>query len=61
MSTNMDWLDAAVGKYLTGRLAQFRSELEEGTGRSVSALQVDVALLFSDLCRFFHLLGKVEK
>jgi hypothetical protein len=55
MSTNMAWLDAAISKYVTGKLAQFRSELEEGTGQSISTLQVDVALLLSDLCRFFNL------
>lgn len=55
MSTNMAWLDTAISKYLTGKLARFRSELEEGTGQPISALQVDAALLLSDLCRSFNL------
>jgi hypothetical protein len=55
MSTNMAWLDTAISKYLTGKLAQFRSGLEEGTGQPISALQVDAALLLSDLCRSFNL------
>jgi hypothetical protein len=55
MSTNMAWLDTAISKYLTGKLAQFRSGLEEGTGQPISTLQVDAALLLSDLCRSFNL------
>lgn len=55
MSANIDWLDAAISKYLTGRLAQFRADLEEGTGQSIGTLQADAALLLSDLCRFLGL------
>ena len=55
MSGNTNWLDAAISKYLSGKLAQFRSELEEGTRQPIGALQTDAALLLSDLCRFLGL------
>jgi hypothetical protein len=55
MSANIDWLDAAISKYLTGRLARFRAELEEGTEQSIGTLQINAALLLSDLCRFLGL------
>jgi hypothetical protein len=55
MSTNIAWFDTAISKYLTGKLVQFRSELEEGTGQPISALQFNAALLLSDLCRSLNL------
>jgi|GEM_PF-5837218 len=55
MSENIGWLQAAMSMYLTGRLAQFRAELEEGAGQPICALKTDVALLLSDLCRFLGL------
>jgi hypothetical protein len=55
MSTNTDWLDKAVSKYLTGRLAQFRASLEEESGQPINAIETDAALLLSDLCRFLGL------
>ena len=66
MSASIDWLDTAISKYLTGRLAQFRVDLEKGTGQPIGVLQVNAALLLSDLCRFMgldeeqhnHVLGK---
>jgi len=55
MSGNTNWLDAAISKYLSGKLAQFCSELDEGTRQPIGALQTDAALLLSDLCRFLGL------
>jgi len=55
MSENIGWLHAAMSTYLTGRLAQFRAELEEGAGQPICALKTDAALLLSDLCRFLGL------
>ncbi len=55
MSTNMDQLNGVIGKYMTGQLARFRAELEEGTGQSIGDFQTNTALLLSDLCRFLGL------
>jgi hypothetical protein len=55
MSANTDWLDSAISKYVTGKLAQFRSDLEAGTDQPIDTLRVNAALVLSDLCRLFNL------
>ena len=55
MSANIDQLNGVLGKYMAGQLARFRADLEEGTGQPISDLQINAALLLSDLCRFLGL------
>lgn len=55
MATNIDWVDAAIGKYVTGKLRRFRARLEQEAEQSVGDLEVNAALLLSDLCRFLGL------
>lgn len=55
MSANTDWLETAIAHYLTGKLARFRVDLEQGTDQPIDALQVNAALFISDLCRFLGL------
>lgn len=55
MSANIDQLNGVLGKYMAGQLTQFRADLEEGTGQPISDLQINAALLLSDLCRFLSL------
>jgi hypothetical protein len=55
MSADAQVLDAVLSKYVAGRLAHFRAELESRTHEPVGAAQTDAALLLSDLCRHFGL------
>ena len=55
MMTNIDWVDVAINKYLAGRLARFRARLEQEAEQPVGDLEVNAALLLSDLCRFLGL------
>lgn len=55
MATNIDWIDVAISKYLAGRLARFRARLEREAEGPIGDLEVNAALLLSDLCRFLGL------
>lgn len=55
MIERIDWVDVAMSKYLTGRLADFRTNLEQGAGHQINDLECNAALFFSDLCRLFSL------
>jgi hypothetical protein len=55
MSADSQVLDVVLSKYVAGRLARFRAELESRTHQPVGAAQTDAALLLSDLCRHFGL------
>jgi hypothetical protein len=55
MSTDTQWLDAVMSKYVAGQLARFRADLEGHTHQPVGAVQTDAARLLSDLCRHFGL------
>lgn len=55
MTESIDWVDVAMSKYLTGRLADFRTNLEQGAGHQINDFECNAALIFSDLCRLFSL------
>ena len=55
MAQSIDWVDAAIERYLAAKLADFRIVLENGTGKSIQNLDLNVALLLADLCKVFGL------
>ena len=55
MSENLEWLDKAFSKYMTGKLVQFRASLEQEAEHSIGDLEINAALLLSDLCHFLGL------
>ncbi len=57
MTTNLDSVEKAVNKYITGKLAQFRAALENEAERPIGALESNAALILSDLCNFLGLAG----
>ena len=48
-------IDHVLARYLTTKLTQFRTQLEKTSGHSIDTLEVDAALMLSDLCRFLGL------
>ncbi len=55
MLANTDEVEAALTRYLTGQLEQFRAKLEAEMNQSIGVLETNAALLLSDLCYFLGL------
>lgn len=52
---NTDTLEKALTKYMSGQLARFRADLESQGGHPISEVELNGALLLSDLCCFLGL------
>jgi hypothetical protein len=55
MLANTDEVEAALTRYLTGQLEQFRAKLEAEMNQPIGVLETNAALLLSDLCYFLGL------
>ena len=55
MTASIYWFDAAISKYLAGRLARFRTRLEKEAERPIGDLELNAALFLSDLGRLLGL------